>query len=667
MPIPSQNEFLLPFLKVLGNGETLTRSQLIYRLGKHFDISEEELNDMTGNQFTVLSRVAWCDVHFCKAGFVHKDKHPHESMQDKFRIEPLGIRELNRRPEELTVGYLQSFYRGKVYRGAGSDDTTSDAELALYQAFENLPDEFTVLHSVKWFAKEKGTVGEVDFLIAHPDYGVLVMEVKGGEISMERQSNSTQWYSRSRTGAIYKISDPCSQAERNRRELHKWLSTHPQTRNYQVALFPAVAVPDSHVDSDIRPDCTQSMFIDMTHLDDLAGRLREIFRYWQSRADEKNQRMGGPDAVGALVNLLIPTRTLQPRIADIFEAERRKIEELTQQQFRILRQLRRHRRAAIVGGAGTGKTLLAMEKAQQLADAGFRVLFLCFNKQLSEWLDKAITDENIMISTFHGMVGRTRHWAGLRGTGPKMSMDEFSEKAPEIMLDALSIIRSPDSGAQDNLFDAIIVDEAQDFEAEWWIPLPDLLTDPEHGVFYVFFDDNQRLYTQISNVPMEREPFFLDENCRNTQHIHARLLPYAKTDDETVCLGPEGRAVELVPAPTKQTARKELQRVLHRLVNEDGVHWKDIIVLTPSSERRSQWKKDDQLGNFILSWDMETQMQQAIRVTTIYRFKGLESSVVIVTELDQLYEDIGDQLVYVALSRARNHVVVIGELPVPQT
>ena len=64
-----------------------------------------------------------------------------------------------------------------------------------------------------------------------------------------------------------------------------------------------------------------------------------------------------------------------------------------------------------------------------------------------------------------------------------------------------SPIRTRNSGAQDRLFDPIIVDEAQDFEDTWWIPLPDLLKEPDNGVFYVFFDDNQRIYTQISNGP----------------------------------------------------------------------------------------------------------------------------------------------------------------------
>jgi hypothetical protein len=255
--------------------------------------------------------------------------------------------------------------------------------------------------------------------------------------------------------------------------------------------------------------------------------------------------MDGKSAVDALVDLLAPTRKLQPRVADIFERERRKIDELTQTQFRILRQLRTHRRAAIVGGAGTGKTMLAMEKAQQLADSGFRVLFLCFNKHLAGWVATNLKHPSILVTTFHGLVGHTGGWAGLN-KGRDMGWDEFTEKAPDLLMDYLAIIRTPKSGAQDKLFDAIIVDEAQDFEDTWWLPLPDLLKDPEQGIFYVFFDNNQRLYAQISNIPMEGEPFYLDENCRNTRHIHASLMPCP------------------MPTPTARPSAKALKVVLSK-------------------------------------------------------------------------------------------------------
>jgi len=550
----------------------------------------------------------------------------------------------------------------KVYQGAGAEDCKSSAERLMLELFEKLPAPYAVIHSAKWIAAtpQTGTEGEADFIIAHPDYGVLIMEVKGGQIRVERN----QWYSLSQTGTEYRIKDPFQQADRCKYALIEWLKKDTRTRRFDYPVFTAVAFPDVGVYTDIRPDCPKEIVIDATRADRLERTLQEIFAYWRLRYPLR-QMSGGQAAVTALVDLLVPTRTLQTRVAEIFERERRKIEELTHRQYNILRLLRRYRRAAIVGGAGTGKTMLAMEKAQQLANEGQRVLFLCFNRNLATWLEKNLTDEHILVMTYHTLVRTAREWARL-SYSPHMDMEEFRQKAPDLLMDAASVIRAPNSGAQDRLFDAIIVDEAQDFEDHWWIPLPEFLKDSAEDILYVFFDNNQRIYTQIANVPIDAEPFPLDENCRNTQHIHAALMPYTIAHTETVCIGPEGRPVERIPATSPEEDRARLQRVLHKLVNEDGLRTNAIIVLTPMSERRSQWKSDTMLGNFVLTWDMDTQMRDAIRVCTIHSFKGLESPVVILTEMDEAKSDVSDQLVYIGLSRARNHVIVIGELPQPE-
>ena len=74
-----------------------------------------------------------------------------------------------------------------------------------------------------------------------------------------------------------------------------------------------------------------------------------------------------------------------------------------------------------------------------------------------------------------------------------------------------------------------------------------------------------------------------------------------------------------------------------------------------------------QLGNFILTWDLDTEMDLAIRVCSIATYKGLESAVIILTELDQCRPPVMDQMIYVGLSRARHHAVIIGQLPAPHS
>lgn len=659
MPIPSQNEILLPFLRRLVTGDPITRGSLLKHIVEAFRITPEEAERMSGPHNTLMNRLVWCDVYFVKAGFVTKKKHPTTTLGDEFTITAKGRRELRYNAERISVGYLQSFYNGRVYRGAGSDDTTSEAELELYHALESLPKEFTIFHSVRWIAKNSGTVGETDFIIAHPQFGLLVLEVKGGEISIERKGNDVLWISTSRIGKVSTIADPCKQAERNRRALHDWLENDARTKRFKYAIFPAVAFPDSQVTSDLRPDCTKEMFIDISHLQRLEARIREIYEYWTRHADHKNSQMDGKPAIDALVDMLVPSRKLQPKIAEVFARERRRIDELTLTQYRILRQLKSHNRAAIIGGAGTGKTMLAIEKAAQLADENKRVLFLCFNRNLMRWIAEHINYRNVNVFTFHSFVS---HLMDKAGVAFPPSKDEFFQHIADYLMQSLDLLKQQNA-LEHHLPDAIIIDEAQDFEDVWWVPISEMLKSEEDSILYVFFDDNQRIYRQLSSIPIEGRPFYLDENCRNTRSIHRVLESYMVTEDEIICNGPEGRQIEVVSLSRPGDAVTQLSRTLHNLTM-GGVEVAEIVMLTPASEKRSQWKSGATVGAFTLSWDLETSAKNTLRVCSIHAFKGLESAVVILSELNMLPNDERrNPLLYVAISRARNHVIVLGDLP----
>ena len=70
-------------------------------------------------------------------------------------------------------------------------------------------------------------------------------------------------------------------------------------------------------------------------------------------------------------------------------------------------------------------------------------------------------------------------------------------------------------------FDAVVVDEGQDFHELWWTSLESVFRDPhDKTCYYVFFDPNQNLYVQEPCLPEEfGQPYLLQENCRNTVRI----------------------------------------------------------------------------------------------------------------------------------------------------
>lgn len=550
----------------------------------------------------------------------------------------------------------------RIYDGGGAGKTESQAELDLKVLFEQkLDPSYTVIHSVPWIARDpkaRKAKGEVDFVIAHPQHGVLLLEVKGGQIRVERN----QWYTRNRFGVEKPLDeDPFMQADLNLYPIRDWLTASEHTRRFEYPVFHAVAFPDTGVfsKSGLRPDIPAEILLDGSQIASPQKAIEQVFAFWHARYPQL--KMEGAAAVEALVRLMVPTADLTASLAEAFQREGKQIERLTQEQFSILKMLRLQNRAAIVGGAGTGKTVLAMEKARRLTDQGRRVLFLCFNRNLASWVKQTLqADDNALLEvlTFHQLTSHMTRRSGLSPSGV-----DFNERVADLLQDALDRLRQRPNAHAD-LYDAIIVDEGQDFRDEWWIPLSDLLKDRDNGIMYIFFDDNQRLYTQLSNIPFKAQPFTLIKNCRNTQGIFTALKPYLPPDDETECVGPRGRPVEIIPLTDGKDALAELRAVLHRLTKE-GVRSEDIVLLTPASKDRSMWKDDQQIDKWVLTWNLQTTATDAIRVSTIYQFKGLESPVVILSEMDKAYEDKRSELTYVGLSRARHHVIVLGGLPDP--
>lgn len=549
-----------------------------------------------------------------------------------------------------------------MYPDAISPDTESGAEKRLYELLQaQLDSTFTVIHSVGWQPVQvasDSTGGEHDFVIAHPDHGILVVEVKGGQIHVDRGT----WYSVDRFGVQYRIKNPFRQANANVHALLEYLDNHRRTKAHSYPVHYAVAFPDGYLakDEELGPDAPRTVIIDQTQLDDIAGAITAIYKHWHARYP--NKRSPGTRGIEALVDALVPKREIRSRISHLFETEAEQIKRLTENQYSLLRSLQLRRRAVIVGSAGTGKTMLALEKARQLADAGHKVLLLCYNSNLSNWLQTAVGQESLItVSTYHHIC----FTLGKPAAPSANYSQNLYENAPDILHEALGRIHASPIETDRKLFDAVIVDEGQDFDDLAWITIPELLKDEERGILYVFFDDNQNIYSQLkaSFLPDSDAPYVLTDNCRNTEHIFKSLEPYSHKNFPTRCIGPVGQPREKLPIAPATPAHKQLQRRITALVHEEGVSPSHIIILTPRRQDNSQWKDGLRLGQFTLSWRLDVTGPNTIRVSTIHSFKGLESPVVILTEMEEAFLEKREQLAYVGISRARNLLIVLGNLP----
>jgi superfamily I DNA/RNA helicase len=101
-----------------------------------------------------------------------------------------------------------------------------------------------------------------------------------------------------------------------------------------------------------------------------------------------------------------------------------------------------------------------------------------------------------------------------------------------------------------------------------------------------------------------------------------------------------------------------LGRALHRLVDEESVEPKDIVILTPRAEVRSALKDNVSVGRFALT-RKNRRVPNQILVTTIHQFKGLERRVVILAELDETAHPDKNLILYVGCSRARVHLLLL--------
>jgi len=336
-----------------------------------------------------------------------------------------------------------------------------------------------------------------------------------------------------------------------------------------------------------------------------------------------------------------------------FVAEGERLMRLTEEQYGLLDVLSFQRRALICGCAGSGKTVLAVEKAVRLARQGFRVLLTSFNKGLANALRTQLgtMPPNLDIAHFHDLcVGMARK-AGIT-LSQRNDAKFFNEELPAALMDAADKL-------PDERYDAIIVDEAQDFQELWWTPLQCLLHDPDDGILYIFYDDNQNIYTREAAFPIQGQPYPLPVNCRNTQQIHAQVLKHYKGALKPVSRGPEGRPVEIVSYEDDGVLRVALQNLLRKLVREAKIPTNEITILTPLAKGKSGLWGPATPGSISLTESWPPAANQVF-CTTIHGFKGLERSVIILAEIEKAGNLPNLQmLLYVGASRARNQLYVL--------
>ena len=315
------------------------------------------------------------------------------------------------------------------------------------------------------------------------------MQFNRGGISLNSESGS--WTSIASNGIRHEIKNPFEQAKYYKYLLADDLHDHPSTKKFSYPVGHAVWFPDI----DLRNRNLgisiqlQKILLDAFSLKDTSDAITQLF---EESLGTKKQKVPSIAGIEALVQYLAPSWKISSTLAAYFVDEERKFLTATKSQFKVISLLDRVPKALISGSAGTGKTLLALEKARLLSIDNQNVLLLCFNKKLADWLSNSASKFTMVeVFNFHGLCTHFCRLAGLSVPVPDPQSNQetfFQYDLPEILMDAVESIGKK--------YDAIIADEGQDFFPHWWIPIQELIKQSDKETF-IYFSTITNLFTII--------------------------------------------------------------------------------------------------------------------------------------------------------------------------
>jgi superfamily I DNA and RNA helicase len=324
------------------------------------------------------------------------------------------------------------------------------------------------------------------------------------------------------------------------------------------------------------------------------------------------------------------------------------MEKLSAQQAVILDAARLLRRVEIRGGAGSGKTWLAVEQARRLSHDGQRVALTCYSRGLAAWLQRRVAvlprrERPAYVGTFHNL--------GVAWGAPAGSDDDsafWEVELPRLMVD-LGAAQPPGM-----LYDALIIDEAQDFADLWWPAALAALREEETGGLYVFSDEGQRVFSRYGGPPAGLVPLVLDHNLRNTRQIatsFSSLTPIRMRLGDVD--GPDVRLVACAPEEALGRADDMVDALL-----DSGWRPQDVALLTTGSRHPEQVQR--QASGPERYWETFWDEDQVF-YGHVLGFKGLERSAVVLALNEKAPAERSRERLYVGLSRARDQLVVCGD------
>lgn len=478
---------------------------------------------------------------------------------------------------------------------------------------QGLSDGFDVFHTVDWSSMHNGVqnFGELDAVVLSPGGHLVLLEVKSGDVTVAEDGLSKLY--RHANGHIKDI------GHQSRRQ-HSAIRSRLNEQGLQaVQVAHLLVLPDQKVSLGTVA-YPRERIVDATQMDELTTLVRGATPAGQVPANVRVQVME------FLVNRFHVFPNPSTHIGQAQRASAVLAEGLATWVPRVS-----HAGGVFVveATAGSGKTQLALALLAEATRTNRRAAYVCYNRPLADHI-AAVAPPSVEVSTFHEYaVG----FARMQGRDPDFSKTAVFEQLAQELIDQ--------AGDQPGRLDLLIVDESQDFDAEWVAALSVRLK--SNGRLYVLGDANQRVY--------EREEFDLQDAVRIQCMDNFRSPGKVVGAINQLRLAPTpviARAAERGQAPGFHTyvpggsaSLTVLQECLKNLLN-DGFTADQIAVITFAGRERSEVLARDKLADltvnrFTGSYDDAGNTVWTggeLLVETLYRFKGQSAPVVVLCEID---------------------------------
>ena len=533
----------------------------------------------------------------------------------------------------------------------------SEADVARAM-LKGLSASFIVMHSLPWVNPARDDLdapareGEADFLILHRHYGLLILEVKGGEITLKGRL----WYRHVRA-ELKPIKDPVRQA---RRSLWAFKTRIAHVCGKPVAdrtvISVAVAFPHCLFKDQPPSDLPRDAIITM---DDMAAIEAAILRAY--RAGGGGYREMPAQDFEAVRRALAPEFRVYEPLRLSIDTNAEMLARLTRQQLQVLRGFDSNPRAIIEGVAGSGKTLLAMQRTRSFATIYPTVLLTCFNAELAKWMREEMAEDlvenggKITVWNFHRLAAELCKRAGIDfSVNADDPMRWWDEIAPDLLAQA-----ALDLYGGEQPYAALVVDEAQDFSPSWWDAL-DYLWDNK-GPIWAFLDKAQSLRREPIEPPIQGAfRFALDMNCRNTRRIVACANAAADVVSEAFDLAPLGRPPKMIVPSNPAAISGLVQAEVRTLLKDHRLELRQIAIIGPASKAKGPLSNVVNIDGIPLIEDAASWREgRGILCSTARSFKGLEADVVILCDFSGVGHLFTVSDLYVALTRARSFLIIV--------